>query len=95
MKTIDERAREASYANLDRLSPAFEEGYIKGATEQQAIDNEQLCEMVLDNQEALIDKACEAFKATCKEQGAGSCDREWLCDGCNKYEHFRKATKGE
>lgn len=59
MKTIEERARQASYDELDRLSPAFEEGYIKGATEQQAIDNEQLCKMVLDNQNAIIDKTCK------------------------------------
>ena len=35
------------------------DAYIKGATEQQELDNKQLCEMVLDNQNAIIDKACE------------------------------------
>lgn len=49
---------------------------------------------MLSKDDKLIDKACEAFKATCKEH-AGLCDREWLCDGCNKYEHFSKAMKGE
>ena len=49
MKTIEERAREASYANLDRLSPAFEVGYIKGATEQQVIDIDKACEWLREN----------------------------------------------
>ena len=49
---------------------------------------------MISKDDKLIDKACETFKAICKEQGAGSCDREWLCDGCKKYEHFRKAMKG-
>lgn len=86
MKTIEERAEECANKTLikswmvDDLFFVCKDGYIKGALDQREID---------------IDKACETFKATCKEQGAGSCDREWLCNGCAKYEAFCKRMKGE
>lgn len=43
MATIEERARKSSYDNLDRLSPAYELGYISGASDQ--IDN--ACEWLI------------------------------------------------
>lgn len=36
--TIEERAEQSSIEQLGRLSPAFECGYIQGATDQKRID---------------------------------------------------------
>lgn len=82
MKTIEERAEE--YAGENWLSDgacfACEDGYIKGATEQQAID---------------IDKALDAFCMTeCQRKGGMPCAH--LSDGgCTNYRKFIKAMKGE
>ena len=49
MKTIEERAREYSLKGFDGYytgrEKAMEEGYIAGATEQKAIDNEELLKL--------------------------------------------------
>lgn len=90
MKTIEERAREASYANLDRLSPAFEEGYIKGATEQQEIDYEHYISLLEKKEYQLaiiIDKACEQFAEALEDLRVKNVDEYVKC--------FRKAMKGE
>lgn len=79
MKTIEERARQASYDELDRLSPAFEEGYIRGATEQQAID---------------IDKACEWIKNHIDEGLVIYHNNTWCFIG-EFIENFSKSLKGE
>lgn len=54
MKTIEERAEDFAneYWTLDEANFACEDGYIKGATEQQAID---------------IDKACEIYRKELSE----------------------------
>lgn len=70
MKTIKEKAKE--FCNKCRKSQPYcpctlkerhncliYDAYYHGAIEQWQKDNKQLCEMVLDNQQALIDKACE------------------------------------
>lgn len=78
-KQLEERARQASIETLERLSPAFEEGYIKGATEQQAIDN---------------DKALDAFCMTeCQRKEGMPCAH--LADGgCTNYRKFKQMLKG-
>ena len=49
MKTIEERAKEYSLKDFDGYytgrEKAMEEGYIAGATEQKAIDNEELLKL--------------------------------------------------
>jgi len=81
MKTIKERAEE--YADecwtLDEANFACEDGYIKGATEQQAID---------------IDKACEWMKSHIDEGLVIYHNNTW-CSLGEFIKNFRKAMKGE
>lgn len=83
-KQLEERARQASIETLERLSPAFEEGYIKGATEQQEI---------------VIDKACEWIENYDNEQLPYTdldCDGHCYVDMVKLAEEFRKEMlKGE
>ena len=88
MKSIEERAKEYSLKDFDGYytgrEKAVEEGYIAGATEQKAIDNEELLKLKSAwekeskiNAEAnykqgyhdAVEKACEWLEGYCCEIG--------------------------
>lgn len=103
MKTIDERANAycENCRNRHEFCRATEEdkdncliysAYIAGCGEQRLLDDEQLCEMILDNQNAIIDKACEWLKEFANfsvNDNTGSLDEQDL------VERFKQAMKGE
>lgn len=70
------------------------DAYIQGATEQQELDNKQLCEMVLDNQNAMVDIALNAYcEVECQRKEGMPCAH--LNDGgCTNYRKFKKLMKG-
>lgn len=75
-----------------------EDAYIKGATEQRELDNKQLRKMVLDIQNAIIDKACEWIENYDNEQLPYTdldCDGRCYVDMEEFAQIFRKAMKGE
>lgn len=74
------------------------DAYIKGATEQMKLDSKQLCEMIFDNRESLIDEACEWIKNYNNEHLPYTdldCDGRCYVDMVKLAEEFRKAMEGE
>lgn len=83
MKTIKARAR--AYAQTRNQNTYAYDGYLKGAIEQQAIDNVQLCEMILDNQDAVIDIALTAYCKTECPHVHDVCEKR-----CESYNRFKE-----
>ena len=70
MKSIEERAKEYSLKDFDGYytgrERAVEEGYIAGATEQKAIDIEEVCEW-LRSRNVLTEASLEGFRKAMEE----------------------------
>lgn len=58
-KILKQQATQASIDCLGRVSPAFEEGYIKGAMAEREVYGKLLLEIAVDEQRATIEQACE------------------------------------
>lgn len=90
--TIEERATQASYAALDRLSPEYEAGYIKGANEQKEIDDAELSEVyeagrfIVDRHEKLNSYVgCQADKIHRLKTRIGNLEQQMIHRACIAY----------
>lgn len=97
MATIEERAKRYTNRNGAQYLSGFEQAeydaYIKGATEQKAIDDEEWrkdMRYLNIQKQALIDKACEWFLSQIDYDNTGRECRVFFRDAVDR---FRKAME--